>query len=262
MYETTIGIPRHGAGPREVARAAELWRLFQELAVQASTAVGWSPERYRESGTSFVVYGMTARHHREVAYGERLAARTWVHDFRRGTLTRRQIRLFDAVGPVADCTQDWVHTNRALKPTRAPATLLAALPTERPDEPVVELPEWAATPAEAPVHRFAFSPWHTWMDPLAHVNHPAYVDFCDEGTARALHAAGVDPQLLVPVAERVSFRVGATAGQAVEVSTRVVGRTSAGDAVLEHLVGGEARFAEALTVRRLADGRDLARLLG
>lgn len=262
MYEATIGIPRHAAGPREVARAAELWRVFQEVAVQASTAAGWPPERYLAAGTSFVVYALTAVHRREVAYGERLQARTWVHDFRRATLSRRQVRLHDAHGLVAACTQEWVHTDRSLKPTRAGAGLVAALPLERPEEPVVELPAHGAAPEEARVHRFGFEPWHTWMDPLAHVNHPAYVDFCDEGTSRALVAAGVDPQLLVPVAERLTFRVGAVAGQRVEVETRLLGRTTAGDAVLEHVVGGEARFADAVTVRRLADGRDLASVLG
>ncbi|MCK6506896.1 acyl-CoA thioesterase [Myxococcota bacterium] len=261
MFETEIGIPRHAAGPRQVARAGEIWRLFQELAIQASTAVGWSPARYLEQGTAFVVYGMTAVHHREVAYGERLRARTWVHDFKRDTLTRRQIRLSDARGPVAACTQQWAHVDARLRPSRAPAALLAALPVERPDEPSVELPA-VVVPLAGGEHRFTFQPWHTWMDPLAHVNHPAYVDFCDEGTSRALAAAGVDPQGLVPVAEHVAFKVGALAGQQVEVLTRVVGRTAAGDVVLSHEVGGEAPFARATTVRRLVDGGDLARALG
>ena len=43
MYETEIGIPRHGAGPREVARSGEIWRLFQEVAMRATTAAGWPP---------------------------------------------------------------------------------------------------------------------------------------------------------------------------------------------------------------------------
>ena len=261
MYETEIGIPRHAAGPRQVARAGEIWRLFQELAIQASTDVGWSPARYLQEGTAFVVYGMTAVHHREVAYGERLRARTWVHDFKRETLTRRQIRLWDAAGPVAACTQQWVHVDASLRPARAPASLLAALPVERPDEPSVELPPLVVG-ADGPVHAFAFQPWHTWMDPLGHVNHPAYVDFCDEGTSRALTAVGVDPQRLVPVAEQVAFKIGALAGQQVEVRTRVIGRTAQGHAVLSHEIGGDAPFARATTVRCLSDGADLAALMG
>lgn len=260
MYQTEIGIPRHAAGPRQVARAGEIWRLFQELAIQASTAVGWSPDRYLAHGTAFVVYGMTAVHHREVVYGERLQARTWVHDFKRDTLTKRQVRLHDAAGPVAACTQQWVHVDSALKPVRASPALMSALPVEHPDEPSVSLPPLAVG-FEGAEHSFAFSPWYTWMDPLAHVNHPAYVDFCDEGCSRALAAAGVDPHLLVPVAEQVAFKIGALAGQRIEVRTRVVGRTEGGDAVLQHEVGGEALFARATTVRRLHDGRDLAALL-
>lgn len=261
MFQTEIGIPRHAAGPRQVARAGEIWRLFQELAIQASAEVGWSPDRYLEQGTAFVIYGMTTTHAREVRYGERLQARTWVHDFKRDTLTRRQVRLRDEHGPVAAGTQQWVHVDAHLKPVRAPQSLLSALPPEVPDEPSIALPEWERC-TSGPVHTFAFSPWHTWMDPLAHVNHPAYVDFCDEGTSRVLAAAGVDPQLLVPVAEHLAFKVGALAGQQVEVRTRLVGRAPGGAAVLEHEIGGEAGFARGLTIRRRADGQDLALCFG
>ena len=261
MFQTEIGIPRHAAGPRQVARAGAVWRLFQELAVQASSDAGWHPDRYLAEGTAFVIYGMTARHVREVRYGDVMLARTWVHDFKRDTLSRRQVRLFDADGPVAACTQQWVHVSAELKPVRAPRTLLDALPPEDEGEPSLSLPAWERGPECAP-HTFRFSPWHTWMDPLAHVNHPAYVDFCDEGTSRALAAGGIDPHLLVPVAEQLSFKVGAVAGQQIEVRTRLVGRTAEGDAVLTHEIGGDASFARGITVRRLADGRDLAKVLG
>ncbi len=260
MFETRIGIPRHGASPREVARAGEIWRLFQEVAMQATTAAGWPPERYRAAGTSFVVYGMTVRHDREVGYGEPLDARTWVYDFKRATLTKRQIRLADGQGPVAACTQEWVHTDASLRPVRASDDLLANFPPERPDVPPVSLPDWQDR-APGPEHSFEFRPWHVWMDPLAHVNHPAYIDFCDEGICRALAQHGLDPQGLVPVAERVAYKHGAMAGQRVVVRTRLVGSTDDGAAVFRHDIEGDARFAKATTVRRHVDA-DLLQVLG
>jgi len=260
VFETTIGIPRHGAGPREVARASEIWRLFQEVAMQATTDAGWPPERYRAIGTAFVIYGMTAVHHREVGYGQPLRARSWVYDFKRATLTRRQIRLRDAEGPVASCTQRWVHTNAELSPVAASPELLAAFPPELPDEPAVALPAFERIEGAAE-HRFQLSPWHVWMDPLAHVNHPTYVDFCDESTCRALAAAGVDPQGLVPIAEQIAFKRGALAGDEVDVRSRLVGVTRSGDAVIQHDIGGARRFARATTVRRHVSA-DLAAVLG
>ncbi|RME22007.1 MAG: acyl-CoA thioesterase [Deltaproteobacteria bacterium] len=252
VYETSIGIPRHGAGPREVARASEIWRLFQEVAMEATTAAGWPPERYRAAGTAFVIYGMTAVHHREVGYGQALRARTWVYDFKRATLTRRQIRLEDDGGPVASCTQQWVHTDTDLSPVPASPELLAAFPPERPEVPAVTLPDFQRID-DAPGFGFAFTPWHVWMDPLAHVNHPTYVDFCDESTCRALADAGLDPQGLVPVAEHVRFKSGACAGDEVVVRSRLVGRTARGDAVFRHDIGGTRPFAQATTVRRHVD---------
>ncbi len=256
-FEIEMGIPRHAAGPRQVARAAEIWRLFQELALQATCAVGWPPERYLQAGTAFVVYGITGVHLRQVAYAERLRARTWVHDFKRGTLTRRQVRLFDERGPVASGTQQWVHTNASLAPVAAGPELLAAFPCH-PGEPCVSLPETVEALSGA-WFEFEVRPWFTWMDPLDHVNHPAWVDFCDEGTMRALAAAGIDPQLLVPVAEQLVFKRGALAMEELRVRTRLAGRTQAGDAVLEHEIDGPTGlYGKGTTVRRLADGADLA----
>lgn len=263
MHELVIGIPRHGAGPREVARGSEIWRLFQEIAVQASAAVGWPPERYRETGTSFVVYGMTVQHHREVPYGQALQARTWVHDFRRATLTKRQIRLSLPDGtPVASCTQQWVHTDASLRPCRAPQALLDALPVEHPDEPSIELPELDLLDPPVPVFAFSFTVWHVWMDPLAHVNHPQYVDFADESLARALHAAGADPQGIVPVAEHVTFKRGADAPRQVTVTTTCVGRAGDAWAFAHELLDDDGQVCARVTTLRRHVAGDLAALLG
>ncbi len=264
-----LTLPRHAANPRGVGRAAEVWRLFQEAAVIASIRVGWPPERYTESGTGFVVYGMTVRHDREVVYGEPLEAETWVPSFARGILSRREIRLSGPGGPVAATTQRWVHVGPGLKPARASPELLRALTLHDRGEPELCLPTFAPLPGvEGAGRSFSFEVWHTWMDPLGHVNHPAYVDFCDEATCRALAAAGLDPQQLVPVAEQVDWKRGAVAGERVVVRTCAVGLTGAGDAVLSHQIVGEGEgaplYATATTVRRLlgGTGEPLLRALG
>lgn len=249
-------LPRHAANPRGVGRAGEVWRLCQDVAVQASIRAGWPPERYTRRGAGFVVYGMTARHLRELPYGEPLHAATWMRDFRKGILSSREVRLYGSEGPVAEATQRWVHVGPGFKPTRADPELVASFTLVDDLGPNVGLPE-LATRQVGPERGFTFEVWHTWMDPLGHVNHPAYVDWCDEATCRALAARGVDPQRLVPVAEQVDWKRGAVAGQAVRVLSQAVGWTGQDDAVLEHRIVSatepDVLFATATTVRRVLD---------
>jgi len=118
----------------------------------------------------------------------------------------------------------------------------------------VDLPPF--DPEEGSPLTFALRPWHTWMDPLAHVNHPAYVDWCDEAISVAMADAGLDPISLQPVAEWVKWRSGVKAPDEVEVRTRVLGSTAGGDVVCEHRIStGRDPSAIALTARRLENGR-------
>lgn len=255
-------LPRHAVSPRQVARAGEIWRLFQVAAVEAASRRGWPPGRMLAERAAFIVAHMTVVHHREASYGEELHARTWLRDFRRGTLTRREIRLLGEAGPVARTTQQWVYVDEQLKPTRAPPEMVADFAVDETAEPPVALPDFLRLPSPSEPRRFTFEVWHTWMDPIAHVNHPVYVDWCDEAVARVVSEAGGDPQAVVPEAEYVRFRRGALAGERVVLETRLIGRTEAGAAVLRHAIGdgGEGLFAEAITVRRFAKGAGLAAL--
>src|SRR5690606_7493872 len=106
-----------------------------------------------------------------------------------------------------------------------------------------------------PEHVFEFSAWFTWMDPLNHANHPAYVDWCDEALSRVMHRAGLDPIDLVPVAEEVAFKAGVVALDPVRVTVRMVGRTEGWDAVVRCVVSRPSGVcAEATLVRRTVGG--------
>jgi acyl-CoA thioesterase FadM len=114
----------------------------------------------------------------------------------------------------------------------------------------VDLPDYERRPG-ATVHHFEFRTWHLWMDAHAHANHPAYVDYCDEGLSRALAERGVEPLNLTPVAEEVHFRAAIGPDEAVAVETSLKGHQ--GDlGVFGHriLVKGKV-CATATTYRRL-----------
>jgi acyl-CoA thioesterase FadM len=254
MISIETALPRHAFSPRDTARAGDVWRLFQEVAVEASTRCGWHPSRYRDESNAFVVRSMSVRHEREATYGEPLHATTWVSRMRREMLSTREIRIRSARGAIASATQEWVHTSAALEPVRAPRSLLDAFPTESGPEgdASARLPPITEPVAGAAPHVFAFRAWFTWMDPLGHVNHPAYVDFCDESISIALARAGLEPLSLVPVAEEATFRSGVIAGEEVRVESAARGWTGGGAAVIGHrILVGERLCATATTVRRL-----------
>jgi len=249
LYEFPLRIPRQAFSARNAARAGDVWRAFQEVALEGSTRAGWPPQRYREGDTAFVVRSMVVVHHTKATYGEELSASTWIRRMRRGTLCTREVRLACGGAPVATGTQEWVHVGPERKPMRAPPELVAAFP-ERDDGTEALLPAWQ--PASGPTQRFAFDVWYTWMDPLDHVNHPAYVDFCDEATCRVLVEAGIPALALAPVAEKLTFRHGAVAGEHLEVFTSPVGVVGDDVVVLAHeLKAGERVCADGVTLRRV-----------
>lgn len=231
LCEMELVLPRHAFSPRETARAGDIWRACQEAAVEASARVGWPPARYVEERTAFVVYAMTVVHHRETWFGERLRATTWLGQFRRETITTREVRLMGASGEMlASATQGWVHVGSDLRPKRGSPALVAAF-VEHDGGPSVSLPSFEKASFGEGV-RIAFRCWHTWMDPLGHVNHPAYVDWVDEAISRRMSEVGLLPATLRPVAEKVSFKAGVVADDDVEVDVHPLGRTVSGDLVV------------------------------
>lgn len=246
----SLSLPRNAFTSLEVPRAGDIWRLCQDVATRASISAGWPPSRFREERVAFIVYRMTVLHDRATAYGAELDAATWVSALRRRTLCTREIRVRHGEERVAAATQEWVHVDfDTMKPKQGSLETAAAFP-ETDVEPSVKLPAFEA--AEGATSELSFEMWQTWADPLAHANHPAYVDWCDEATSRHMVRAGLDPVRLRPIAERVSFKSAVLPGQAVSVTTRLVGVVADEAVVLRHHLHTEqGPAAEATTVRGL-----------
>ncbi len=253
LWEFPLLLPRHAFSVRDAARAGDVWRAFQEVAVEGSTQAGWPPLRYRAEGIAFVVRTMTVEHHLEVLYGEPLRAQTWVRRFRRDTFSTREVRLSSDRGLVAKGTQEWVHVNHRLEPCRASRAFIDAFPIRTcEDDPSARMPESTDEPGRERV--FEFEAWFTWMDPLDHVNHPAYVDFCDEALAQVVAEAGIRPVDLRPRAETVTYSRGIIAPERIRVLTRRIGRTQHATVFEHRVLVGSTLCAKARTVRDMADG--------
>ena len=251
VWEFPLTLPRNAFTAREVPRAGDIWRLCQDAATLASIRSGWPPARFRVERVFFVVYRGVVLHEAETPYGEILDATTWVSRLRRRTLSTREIRIRTGGERVAAATQEWVHVDgETFKPKQGSKATAAAFPVVD-VEPSVKLPNFDRLPGAETVFRFQM--WQTWADPLAHANHPAYIDWCDEATSRRMVEAGIEPTLLRPVAEQVTFRDSVLPGEEVTVRTERVGVFGGNAVVLKHhLETDRGPAAEATSIRSLA----------
>ncbi len=251
FWEFPLRLPRNAFTPREVPRAGDIWRLCQDAATLASVRAGWPPARFRAERVFFVVYRMVVMHAAEAAYGDVLDTTTWVSRLRRRTLSTREVRVRAGGELVAAATQEWVHVDsETFKPKQGSEESAAAFPAID-VEPSVKMPTFDEHPGEQSVFRFQM--WQTWADPLAHANHPAYIDWCDEAASRRMVEAGINPTCLRPVAEQVTFRDSVLPGEQVTVKTKRVGTFGQNAVVLKHLLEtSRGSAAEATTIRTLA----------
>ena len=253
LFEFDLMLPRNAFTAREVPRAGDLWRMCQDAATLASIRSEWPPGRFRDEKVAFIVYRMTMVHDSTTPYGEKIAAKTWVSRFRRRTLCTREVRLSVGGKSLAGATQEGVHVDfETLKPKQSTPEAAAAFP-EVEVEPSVKMPAYDDAPgAEA---EFRFGMWQTWADPLAHANHPAYVDWCDEATSQTMADAGIDPVWLRPIAETVTYRSAVLPGEEVLVRTKRVGTVGSDAVVLKHeIVTERGPAADAVSVRALDEG--------
>jgi acyl-CoA thioesterase FadM len=257
VWEFPLTLPRNAFTAREVPRAGDIWRLCQDVATLASINVGWPPARFRAEKVAFIVYKMTLLHEAQTPYGTVLDAQTWVSRLRRRTLCTREVRVRAGGRSVAAATQEWVHVDfETLKPKQGSMEAAAAFP-ETDVEPSVKMPSFDQLLGAE--NELSFDMWQTWADPLAHANHPAYIDWCDEATSRGMLAAGLDPVLLRPVAEQVTFRSAVLPGEHVTVRTKRVGAIGTDAVVLKHQLETErGPAADAISVRALAEGNSKA----
>jgi acyl-CoA thioesterase FadM len=252
VWEFPLTLPRNAFTAREAPRAGDIWRLCQDVATLASIRSGWPPSRFRAEKVAFIVYKMTMLHQAETPYGAVLDTKTWVSRLRRRTLSTREVRVRIGEQPVASATQEWVHVDfETQKPMQGSHETAAAFP-EIEIEPSVTMPRFDPLPGAE--DELVFEMWQTWSDPLAHANHPQYIDWCDESTSRHMLASGLDPVLLQPLAEQVTFRSAVLPGERVTVRTKRVGVIGRNAVVLKHhLTTDRGPAADALSVRSLAE---------
>lgn len=188
VYEWSAPVWQADVDAHGELRASALLRFLQEIATRASGDAGFDAAYYERVGGMWIVRRTTLERSSAARYGDTLAGRTWVADFRRVRSERRyDIRAGDAV--VARARTDWVYVDRASgRPRRVPREIEAAFMPEM-AEPLARRP----LPADEPPLS-AFRTMHRVeaheLDALRHVNNAAYVHYVEQSVLDACAASG------------------------------------------------------------------------
>jgi acyl-ACP thioesterase len=163
-------------------RASTFLRYAQDAAWVHSDVAGFDRAWYRERGLTWLVRCLTLEVVGPSLAGDTLTVTTEVLALRRVLARRHAEILHPTGGPVAVVETDWLMTGPGLAPVRIPTDFEAAFPAVPStfDPARVPLPP---TPTDAHLRRFHVR--RSEVDPMAHVNNAAYVDYLEESLAEA-----------------------------------------------------------------------------
>jgi acyl-CoA thioesterase FadM len=189
-------------GPDAVARPSAILRWAQDVAWIHSERLGFGREWYAERDLAWVVRAVELRMLAPIRMGTTVEVETRVVGMRR-VMARRQTEVVRPDGTVAALVvNDWVMTDvRRAAPARVPAEFpaLFGVPPEGYEPVKVALP---ATPAGVARRDVLARP--SEIDPMAHVNNAAYVDWLDEAI-EASGTSGVAAIAALPRTYRVEY---------------------------------------------------------
>jgi len=175
---------------------ANYLRYMQQAASEASADVGYSPARYRELGTLWLIRETGIEYLRPIHPQQTVEVTTWVADVRR-VISRRMYLLRVEGEMVAQAYTDWVYVDRATQlPLRIPPEMaMAFMPEGGGGKAVDRKPIEAPDPPAQPVRIVHHVEWGD-LDQAGHVNNAVYLNLLEESGVRAGEAAGWGMQVL------------------------------------------------------------------
>lgn len=166
------------AGPDGQLRSSGYLRYAQDLAGIHSERAGFDRAWYGERGLTWLVRAVELDILTDVPYGSELTVSTEVIGFRR-VWGRRKSEFHPAASerPAAMAIIDWVLLNERGAPTRVPAEIVDVFVKPQANFTPLRL-ELPSTPGDAVT--FPLTVRRSELDPMAHVNNAAYLDYLDE----------------------------------------------------------------------------------
>ena len=223
------------AGPDGYLHASGFLRFAQDLAWIHSESAGFDRDWYRERRLLWLARATELDVLAQVPFSHDLDVSTELTGFRRVWARRRS--EFKPAGEeriIAVAITDWVLITEAGRPVRPPQEILDVFGSDLGEFTPMRM-EAPTAPESASLREFR--PRRSELDPMAHVNNAAYLDYMDEqflGVERIRHG------LPVPRRYRAEFLASAEAG------ARVSGRGwSEGSAWLYQLWGDERELFRA-----------------
>ncbi len=193
IFQCQFPIRYYECDPYGHLNNAHYLRYATEAALAASADAGYADEHYRALGTTWWIREAGIEYLRPAKYGETLAVKTWVSDFRRVRSRREYEMTVQGSGDlVARVWTDWVYLSaEAGEPVRIPDEMMRAF---FPEGTPTETPKRDAFPAPPPIPHGAFTGrrrvgWHH-LDMVGHMNSAWYLSLLEDVSIDAAESAG------------------------------------------------------------------------
>jgi acyl-CoA thioester hydrolase len=191
-------------------------RYMQEAAIEASTALGFSPEWYQQHGVGWVVRRLSVRYNAPALYGDEVEVATWlsllrgVRSLREYDLTRSRDGLQLARGRA-----EWVYMDfQSGQPIRVPDAWAEAFnSSDKPEDLGIRLKD-AQSSQDAPRHTSRRRVQFHELDTVQHVNHAVYLQWIDEAF-REIPRESEQPA--VRIGHEIQYSAAALAGENIEI---------------------------------------------
>jgi YbgC/YbaW family acyl-CoA thioester hydrolase len=215
-----------------------LVHYMQEAAIEASTALGFSPDWYRERGVAWVVRRLAVRYLGPASYGDEVAVTTWISSMR-GVRSNREYEVTRDPGgaAVARARVEWVYVDaRTGQPTLPPEGWAEAFPGRGKAEDLGVRPAGTRPTDGTARHTSRRRARAHEEDAAGHVNHAVYLRWAAEAREDALREAapgeranGPERPDAVLRGHEVQYSGPAFAGDEVEVVSWVCERGESGE---------------------------------
>jgi acyl-ACP thioesterase len=180
--ETPIRVRFEECQPGGEIRASAFLRYAQDAAWVHSSGAGFGRDWYAERGLAWLVRCLELVVLGAGHVGDTVTVTTEVAGLRR-VWARRRGEVLDAAGsPLAEVLTDWVMTGPGLAPVRVPVEIERFFPTAPTSFQPARVP---LPPTPSGAHRRRFHVRRSEIDPMAHVNNAAYLDYLEESLAEA-----------------------------------------------------------------------------
>ncbi len=231
VFNWQFGVRGYELGADRRVHTRILHNYLEETAIRASSDAGYGMPWYFERQQAWVMRHMTARYLSPLTLGERIAARSWVSDFRRIYSHREyDLRCASDHRPVIRARVKWVYVDLdSMRLLRIPQEFEAAFDPSGVQEDIDIRLKQPEVFADGPVYQTEHRVLRSELDAMGHVNNAVYVDWFEQAMFDALATAGWTEERLaeagllpVVTGNEVDYLLPALNGAALNITSQFI----------------------------------------